>query len=919
MTLIIEQSIAYKLPVILIDDTTFKDEETGVVYNATGMTVRYAKEATGGAHTWSTKTLSSGDWEELGHGEYLILFSTTELNTVGKFLYYCVADGILPYYGDAQIIAGETLSERLAHLQSNVDANVSTRSSHSAADVWTSGTRTLTAFTGTPRTDLIGADQSLTAQGYSTARAGYLDNINNSALASLQLNAANMVLTDLREVNDTAVTGPNDLKADVSNLDVAVSTRSSHSAADIWTSATRNLNSDANNTIRDAILSDATTFAGGNINATISSRSSHSAADIWTVGTRALTDKDDFTISGTIDTLDGLNNFDPTTDPVATVTSITNDVGITQAGADKVWSTATRSLTDKAGFTISGTITTLDGLENISTTEVNTEVDNAIETYRLHELMHTALGSQPVAGSIFADLTEDDGGTQRFNANALEQAPTGGTNPNVLVDTTISSVTSQTEFVLAAGSNDDNAYDDQAIVLYDVSDNDYPSVRVVTSYVGSTRTVTIDSAPDFTIVATDGVKIFVTAPGATAPTAAQVADAVWDEDIEGAHGGDTTAGLLLRVLGSAISDRSFNANLNALLGVTDSSGVDLPEMVWSEGTRALTDKAGFTISGTITTLDGLNNFNPTSDPVATVTSVTNDVGITQAGADKVWSTATRNLNSDANNTIRDAILSDATTFAGGNINATISSRAPANEYDTELDATISSRSSHTANNVRDAILSDSTPFNGANINATISSRAPASEYDTEMGRIDVTLSTRSSHSAADVWTTAGRELSTPNNYKADVTNLDVAVSTRAPSGEYDAELDATISSRSSHAAADIWTVGSRSLTDKVGFSLVADQSSVTIGTVNALGTQAKLDVNAEVDTALDTAIPGTPTAGSINAELELARKVLGNRWLISSNQLIVYDDDEATPLITFDLKDSGGSPTMTNVYERDPV
>ena len=31
MTLIIEQSIAYKLPVILIDDTTFKDEETGVV------------------------------------------------------------------------------------------------------------------------------------------------------------------------------------------------------------------------------------------------------------------------------------------------------------------------------------------------------------------------------------------------------------------------------------------------------------------------------------------------------------------------------------------------------------------------------------------------------------------------------------------------------------------------------------------------------------------------------------------------------------------------------------------------------------------------------------------------------------------------------------------------------------------------
>lgn len=38
--------------------------------------------------------------------------------------------------------------------------------------------------------------------------------------------------------------------------------------------------------------------------------------------------------------------------------------------------------------------------------------------------------------------------------------------------------------------------------------------------------------------------------------------------------------------------------------------------------------------------------------------------------------------------------------------------------------------------------------------------------------------------------------------------------------------------------------------DKTGYSLAADQSGVTVGTVNALGTQAKLDVNAEADTAL---------------------------------------------------------------------
>lgn len=50
--------------------------------------------------------------------------------------------------------------------------------------------------------------------------------------------------------------------------------------------------------------------------------------------------------------------------------------------------------------------------------------------------------------------------------------------------------------------------------------------------------------------------------------------------------------------------------------------------------------------------------------------------------------------------------------------------------------------------------------------------------------------------------------------------------------------------------------------------LNADQSTVTFGTVNALGTTAKADVNAEVDAALDTAIPGSPTADSINERIK---------------------------------------------------
>lgn len=60
------------------------------------------------------------------------------------------------------------------------------------------------------------------------------------------------------------------------------------------------------------------------------------------------------------------------------------------------------------------------------------------------------------------------------------------------------------------------------------------------------------------------------------------------------------------------------------------------------------------------------------------------------------------------------ILSDATPFPGANIDAAISSRAPAGEYDTELDV-------------------------------AVSSRAPVSEYDAEMALIDQSISATESN------------------------------------------------------------------------------------------------------------------------------------------------------------------------------
>lgn len=68
------------------------------------------------------------------------------------------------------------------------------------ASIWAYASRTLTALTGQPRTDLVGANESIDTHGYTSVRAGLLD-----------------------------------------NLDAAISTRSSHSAADVWAVVARTL------------------------------------------------------------------------------------------------------------------------------------------------------------------------------------------------------------------------------------------------------------------------------------------------------------------------------------------------------------------------------------------------------------------------------------------------------------------------------------------------------------------------------------------------------------------------------------------------------------------------------------------------------------------------------------------------------
>lgn len=110
-----------------------------------------------------------------------------------------------------------------------------------------------------------------------------------------------------------------------------------------------------------------------------------------------------------------------------------------------LWSYATRALTDKAGFTISGTKTTLDSLNDVSVATVRTQVDNGLAAYdppTKAELdsavspLATSSALSIVAGYVDTEVAAIkavtdkidtalvlDGAVYQFTTNALENAP----------------------------------------------------------------------------------------------------------------------------------------------------------------------------------------------------------------------------------------------------------------------------------------------------------------------------------------------------------------------------------------------------------------------------------------------------------------------------------------------------------------
>lgn len=141
-----------------------------------------------------------------------------------------------------------------------------------------------------------------------------------------------------------------------------------------------------------------------------------------------------------------------------------------------------------------------------------------------------------------------------------------------------------------------------------------------------------------------------------------------------------------------------------------------------------------------------------------------------------------------------------------------------------------------------------------------------------------------------------------------------------------AEPDGTIKSNISSATVRVYQVVTGLEVD-----VLAATSLIQVGTTNkyryvwepaslSIG-EYWLDYNSS-DTDLNLSrvteqmvVMNTPTWD----DYERLRKVSEGRWRIENNQIIYYDDDGTTPLLTFNTFNRRGNPSMANIVERVPV
>lgn len=248
---------------------------------------------------------------------------------------------------------------------------------------------------------------------------------------------------------------------------------------------------------------------------------------------------------------------------------------------------------DKTGYSISGTKTTLDALNDVSTAQVNAEVDTALADYdppTKAELDSGLAGLNDPTAAAIADAVWDEP-----LAGHLTAGSTGVylSNIHTHVDTDIPAQIS--------GLNDLSAAQVNAEVDTALADYDAPTKAELDS--GLAALNDLDAAGVRTAIGLASANLDTQL--AALPTAAENADAVWDEAIAG-HGTAGSTGEALSNAGSGASAADIADAVwdEALSGHTTagSAGKALADI--ETDVTAILEDTGTTLPASLTTIDG---------------------------------------------------------------------------------------------------------------------------------------------------------------------------------------------------------------------------------------------------------------------------------------------------------------------------
>ena len=556
-----------------VDDSDGKTAETGLTISQAD--IRLSKN---GGDIAQTHNSAGATHDKLGY--YNVPLDTTDTNTLGTLKVIVSESGALPVFADFMVITAEAYDTLCGTDHFTVDLN------------------------GTPSVNVAQISGDSTA---ADNLESYCDGTTAQPVNVTQIGGTAQSATDLKDFADTGYDPATHKVQGVVLTDTCTTNTDMRGTDNAYTGTPPAVTAirqemDTNSTRLAALVTGVHVTSIGEAvidsNAVASDISNEITEGVWDVP------RSGHTISGSFG--EGVSSVqgNVTGNVAGSVNSVTSDVNVAELGPGVIVSTSLDA----------GAITAIqNGLSTHSAADVVTAIE--ADGSKLDHLWET---------------TEDDSGVRRFTTNALEQASgTGATAQQVweyanrTVTNTPDVNVTQIQGHALAGTGTQIA--DGFEHFFDVAT---PAKTLNDCGVEGSGLSAEDVWTYTTRVLTANTNLGI-------PSAADNADAVWDEAIADHTTGTTFGGKNQRVVPSEtlndykadVSGLATSAALAIVDGNVDSILEDTNELqtnqdnwltatgfsthsaadVWSVETRALTDKAGFTISGTKTTLDDLND------------------------------------------------------------------------------------------------------------------------------------------------------------------------------------------------------------------------------------------------------------------------------------------------------------------------